>query len=182
MKIKELIVVEGRDDVNAVKRAVDAELIVTNGFGIRAETFQRIEVAQRKKGVIILTDPDHMGERIRDRINARIKGCKNAYLTRTEARRKDNIGVENATPEAIIAALEKAHCRKENSAAGFTMTDLSRHNLSASPRAAQRREQLGRRLHIGYANAKQFLKRLNRYGISREEFDQALLTMDHPDT
>ncbi len=39
MKIKEVIVVEGRDDVTAVKRAVDAEMIITQGFGIREETF-----------------------------------------------------------------------------------------------------------------------------------------------
>lgn len=31
--IKEIIVVEGRDDVTAVKRALDAELITTGGFG-----------------------------------------------------------------------------------------------------------------------------------------------------
>ena len=33
--IKEVIVVEGRDDVTAVKRAVDAELISVSGFGIK---------------------------------------------------------------------------------------------------------------------------------------------------
>lgn len=48
MKIKEVIVVEGRDDVTAVKRAVDAEMIITQGFGIREETFKLIEEAQKK--------------------------------------------------------------------------------------------------------------------------------------
>lgn len=48
LKIKEVIVVEGRDDVTAVKRAVDAELIITQGFGIREETFELIEEAQKK--------------------------------------------------------------------------------------------------------------------------------------
>ncbi len=180
MKIKELIVVEGRDDVNAVKRAVDAELIVTNGFGIREETFQRIQHAQQKKGVIILTDPDYAGERIRSRINARIKGCKNAYLTKTEALRKDNIGVENAAPETILAALRKVQCIQENSADLFTMADLAKHRLNASPLAAERREKVGQRLRIGYANAKQFLKRLNRYGISRDEFERAIKTVERP--
>ncbi len=47
LKIKEVIVVEGRDDVTAVKRAVDAELIITQGFGIREETFELIEEAQK---------------------------------------------------------------------------------------------------------------------------------------
>ena len=33
--IKEVIVVEGRDDIAAVKRAVDAELIATSGLGLQ---------------------------------------------------------------------------------------------------------------------------------------------------
>ncbi|MEG1416535.1 MAG: ribonuclease M5, partial [Clostridium sp.] len=36
--IKEVIVVEGKDDVSAVKRAVDADLIITSGFGLTAKT------------------------------------------------------------------------------------------------------------------------------------------------
>ena len=35
--IKEVIVVEGRDDITAVKKAVDAEIIATSGFGINAK-------------------------------------------------------------------------------------------------------------------------------------------------
>ena len=34
--------------------------------------------------------------------------------------------------------------------------------------------QVGKILGIGYGNAKQFLSRLNNYGVSREEFEQAL--------
>jgi ribonuclease M5 len=37
--IKEIIVVEGRDDEAAIKRAIEAETIATHGFGIKAETF-----------------------------------------------------------------------------------------------------------------------------------------------
>ena len=102
MKIKEIIVVEGKDDERAIKRAVDAEVIITSGFGIREETFRRIEFARQQKGVILFTDPDFAGEQIRDRINRRIKGCKQAYLSKTEALKKHNIGIENANPESIV--------------------------------------------------------------------------------
>ena len=34
--------------------------------------------------------------------------------------------------------------------------------------------QLGAILGIGYGNGKQFLYRLNHYGISRDEFEQAV--------
>ncbi len=52
MKIKEVIVVEGRDDLDAVKKAVDAEIIITHGFGISEKTFQLIKVAARKKELL----------------------------------------------------------------------------------------------------------------------------------
>ena len=38
MKVKEVIVVEGRDDTVAIKRAVDADTIETNGSAINEST------------------------------------------------------------------------------------------------------------------------------------------------
>jgi ribonuclease M5 len=69
--IKEIIVVEGRDDEAAVKKAVEAETIATHGFGISQETFARIEKAYAERGIIIFTDPDHAGEKIRKRLSER---------------------------------------------------------------------------------------------------------------
>jgi len=174
LKIKEVIVVEGRDDVTAVKRAVDAELITTHGFGLSEETLGLIEEAQKKCGVIIFTDPDYAGEKIRERITKRIKGCKHAFLPREEATKRGNIGIENATPENIIAALSKVRTLIEESSDEFSKSDLIRNDLVGQADASSRRDRLGKILGIGYANAKQFLRRLNHYGITREEFDNAV--------
>ena len=105
--IKEIIVVEGRDDVTAVKRAVDAELITTGGFGFPKGVMERIKEAQKRRGVIIFTDPDFAGEKIRKTITAEVPGCKHAFLPREEAKKDGDIGIENATPESIRAALER---------------------------------------------------------------------------
>ncbi|KXG74144.1 ribonuclease M5 [Thermotalea metallivorans] len=172
--IKEVIVVEGRDDAIAVKRAVDAEIIITHGFGITEETMRRIEFAQKRKGIIIFTDPDYAGEKIRRKISDRIKGCKHAFLPREEAMKKGDIGIENASPESIIAALEKVRTEDSSQKVLFTYQDLIRNGLTGSEEASLRRDRLGKELGIGYANAKQFLNRLNHYGISREEFEEAL--------
>lgn len=174
MQIYETIVVEGRDDESAVKQAVDAEIIITHGFGIKESTFKRIEWAKEKNGVIVFTDPDTAGEIIRKRINKRVKGCKNAYLARKEATKKDNIGIENANVESIMDALKKAKCVISESTTIFSMEDLIQHNLVAAPNSAQRRERAGQILRIGYGNAKQFLNRLNHYGISKDEFNRAV--------
>lgn len=174
MKIREVIVVEGRADERAVKQAVDAEVIITSGYGITHETFRKIEFARGRKGVIVLTDPDRPGEQIRKRINERIPGCKNAYLVQADAFKKNDIGIENASPGAIREALEKARCVVETAAHVFSRDDLLEYGLMGGPDAARRREVLGRILGIGYANGKQLLKRLNHYAVGRDEFLRAV--------
>ena len=87
--IKEVIVVEGKDDINAVKRAVDAEFITTSGMGITEETLARIEAAHQRCGIIIFTDPDFPGQKIRSIISQRIPEAKHAYLTQEKARCKN---------------------------------------------------------------------------------------------
>lgn len=175
MKILETIVVEGRDDETAIKQAVDAEVIITHGYGIKKSTFERIKWAKEKTGVIIFTDPDFAGEKIRERINKEVPGCKNAYLIKDEAFKKNDIGVENANPESIRNALLNAKistCEPYNE---FTMEDLIFSGLASSENSSKLRSELGKKLRIGYGNSKQFLKRLNHYKISRDDFEKGLV-------
>ena len=172
--IKETIVVEGKDDEAAVKRAVNCEVIITRGFGISEATFKRIEYAAQTTGVILFTDPDFAGERIRERISKRVKNCKHAFLSREDAELKGNIGIENATPESIIEALSKVRTLKAFTENLFTKQDLIAFDLEGFQDSAMRRNLLGKKLGIGYCNAKQFLNRLNHYGITREEFIDAI--------
>lgn len=174
MKIREVIVVEGKDDERAVKQAVDAEVIITSGYGITEETFRRIEFARGRTGVIVLTDPDRAGEQIRKRINDRVQGCKNAYLVQEDALKRNDIGIENASSGVIRRALEQARCVMETAPDRFTREDLLAGRLVSGPDASRRRAALGRILGIGYANGKQLLKRLNHYGIDRREFQSAV--------
>ena len=172
--IKEIIVVEGRDDVAAVKRAVEAELILTQGFSLSQEVMTRIKLAQKRKGVIIFTDPDSAGQWIRKKIKAEVPKCKDAYLTKAEGSKNNDIGIENASIKAIKAALKKAgasYIKVENN---FKKSDLIKAGLLYSPGAKKSRVKLGQELGIGYANSKQLLKRLNNYGIKPKEFFRAV--------
>ena len=79
MKIKEIIVVEGKDDTTAIKRAVNADTIETNGSAVNDETIEKIKLAQTTRGVIIFTDPDFPGEKIRNESDAQISGNQCQY-------------------------------------------------------------------------------------------------------
>lgn len=172
--LRETIVVEGKNDVAAVRRAVDADIIITSGFGISKDILERIRTAQEKHGVIVLTDPDFMGEKIRNIISDRVKGVKHAFLSKEEAESEGDIGVENARPESILKALSLAKFELEEVQTTFTSTDLIYYGLTGSENAASLRNILGSELGIGYANSKQFINRLNKYGITREELEKAL--------
>lgn len=172
--IKEVIVVEGRDDITAVKQAVDAEVIAVGGFGINKTVIDRIKEAQKRKGVIVLTDPDFAGEKIRSIISKRVKGIKHAYIAQEDGIKGDDIGVENATPEVIIEALNRAKVSEEVIEETYKAEDMFYFKLTGDITSKKRRIMLGKELGIGYGNANQMLSRLNRYKITKEEFINAI--------
>lgn len=51
---------------------------------------------------------------------------------------------------------------------------MMKYGLLAGDNSSDKRDKLGRILGIGYGNSKQFLNRLNNYGVTRKEFDEAL--------
>ncbi|ANU09326.1 hypothetical protein A1A1_13957 [Planococcus antarcticus DSM 14505] len=177
MKINEIIVVEGKDDTVAIKRAVDADTIETNGSAITTETLQRIAHAQQKRGVIVFTDPDYPGRRIRAIIEEHVPQAKHAFLAKekTIAKNGKGLGIEHARDEDIREALQAVYTPlQEERAVEITMEDLIDAGLVAHPQAKQRRIQIGNDLQIGYTNGKQLQKRLYMFGISKDQFIKAV--------
>ncbi len=172
--IKEVIVVEGKDDICAVKKAVEAEVIAVNGYGINKAAMDKIIEAEKRTGVIILTDPDFAGERIRRMISKRVPFAKHAYIMREDGNRAGNIGVENASPQVIRRALALAKAVEEERVMIFSEKDLREHKLTGHSDSKRRRQVLGARLGIGYGNSASFLSKLNSFKITREEFLQAI--------
>ncbi|MFC9779055.1 ribonuclease M5 [Paenibacillus chitinolyticus] len=179
--IKEIIVVEGKDDTTAIKRAVEADTIETGGSAINRAILDRIRLAQERRGVIVFTDPDHAGERIRKIISGKVPGCKHAFLPQELAEKRGDIGVENATPDAIRSALANVKTDYEGAVSLLTWEDLIAAGLVVHPDAAARRLEVGKKLGIGYCNGKQFYKRCAAFQISREEFEAAVEQLDRPD-
>ena len=176
--IREVIVVEGKDDVAAVKRACRAQTIITNGLGISREIIEEIRIAALRCGVIVLTDPDAPGEKIRQMINRQAPGCKQAYLQHSRRSAAGRVGVEYAEPAEILAALTAAKATKaEKQPDAFSMADLANLGLTGAEGAREKRERLSFLLGIGQPNGKQFLRRLNTYGVSRQDFMAAYREM-----
>ncbi len=176
MKLREIIVVEGKDDTVAIKLAVDADTIETNGSAVNNETIEKVRLAQSTRGVIIFTDPDFPGERIRQIIADAVPDCMHAFLPKHKAlpKRGKGLGVEHASRKDIQEALKDAHLMQESHPEIVTIAELQQLGLTAGAGAREKRERLGALLKIGYANGKQLHRRLMVFGISLEAFREAV--------
>ena len=88
--------------------------------------------------------------------------------------KKNNIGVENANDEAILEALKNVITANQDIENRFDISDLIDNGLVSGSNAKERRIILGNILKIGYYNAKQLLKALNSFNISKEQFEEAV--------
>lgn len=177
-EIKEVIIVEGKDDISQVKRAVNAEIIATGGFSLPKKTLEQIKGAARRKGIIILTDPDYPGEWIRREVSKAVKEAKHAFIPKEDAIKEGNVGIENASPKNILLALERARFELQTPRTEFNKGDLMKEGLLGVDGATEKRDLLGKILGIGYGNGKQFLNRLNHYGVTRDEWEDALKQLE----
>lgn len=101
LHIKETIIVEGKFDKIRLKKITDAPIIVTGGFALYKDKkiINSICAAARETGIIILTDSDGSGFRIRNYIKQCVgdRGkILNAYIPSLagKEKRKDSPGKE----------------------------------------------------------------------------------------
>ena len=135
-----------------------------------------IEITSTK----LFTDPDFAGKKIRSVIESRIPKIKHAFISKKEATKVDNIGVENASDASILEALKHVITHRDESTGGnlFSASDLIDNGLTSGSNSKERRAKLGDILKIGYYNSKQLLKALNSFNISREQFEKAISEID----
>lgn len=144
IKIDEAIIVEGKYDKIKLSSIVDAVIITTNGFGIfrDAEKMSLIRYYAQKTGIIILTDSDAAGRRIRGYIKGAVAGGRviNVYIPEILGKEKRKIkpsaegtlGVEGVDKEILISAFEKAGITASERRQGSDITKLTLYELGLS--------------------------------------------------
>lgn len=174
---KEVIVVEGRDDTRRLREIYpEITTFETGGSALDDQKLMQIKTLQESRGVIVFTDPDYPGQKIRNEIAATVPDCKHAYLTRDEARPKSGkgLGVEYASAKAIKSALASAMTPTTNREEHISQAFLLKHNLIAHSSSKTKREHLAEQLGIGYVNGKQLRNRLSMFGITEQQIEEAL--------
>ena len=170
MKIKEVIVVEGKTDTNLLKSFLDCDTIETDGTRVRPATMELIKKASETRGIIIMTDPDVPGMKIREKILKEIPNCKQAFVNKKDAIKKNKVGIAETDPTNILKALENV-TSYEQGRVSITYPEFLSLHLSGN---SAKRLFVYDYFHLGYGNVKTLYKRLNMVGITKQEVEEAL--------
>lgn len=175
LHINALIVVEGVKDVQKLTPLVDADFVTTNGSAMSMDVIEFIRQAKTKgREVIVFTDPDFPGEKIRKTLEQAIPGLTHAFVEKKFAISHGKVGVAEATDVAIIKALSEKLTPHPEIRGTLTMQDLAKLGFVGDQHASFLREKTNQHFHLGPCNVKTMLKRLNVLGIGYDELKTIL--------
>ncbi len=162
IKIDQAIIVEGKYDKIKLSSVVDGIIIVTNGFRIfkDKEKLELIRYYARTTGIIILTDSDSAGRKIRGYIKGAVHdgSIKNVYIPDIfgKEKRKDKpsaegkLGVEGIDSDILIEAFEKTGITASESDSVHDITNMTlfENGLSGGQNSKLLRERLQMKLGL----------------------------------
>jgi len=144
IKIDEAIIVEGKYDKIKLSSAVDAVIIPTNGFRIfkDPEKLSLIRYYAEKTGIVILTDSDSAGRKIRGYLRGAVNCGRivNVYIPDIFGKEKrkakpsaeGKLGVEGIDVPTLLAAFEKAGVTAGSSTRPSDITKVTLFELGLS--------------------------------------------------
>lgn len=185
-----VLIVEGKYDAARLARLTDAMILLTDGFGIYKDKKrqQLFKALARKNGLILLTDSDAAGFRIRNYITDLVgaEHVVQAYVPaiRGKEKRKPQpgkeglLGVEGVEDALILQGLRDALGSEAGAPAArpegrqITYTDLYEWGLSGTAGSAARKSELLSALGLPpRLSKKELLEALNRL-YSFEQLDE----------
>ena len=194
--VKETIVVEGVYDKIKLSRFIDSVIIVTNGFRVFSDEriLKSIRKMAEETGIVILTDSDSAGFKIRNYIKQSLpkEMVKHAYVPDVHGKEKRKrepgkeglIGVEGIKEDVILDALIKAGCCVDGmagtvkSSRAITKADLYKEGLSGGEGSEKKRNALAASLGIPMKiSANMLVDVLNRL-LSYDEFCEIVQSID----
>ena len=190
--IDKAIVVEGKYDKIKLSSIFDAPIIVTDGFGVykNKEISSLIRFYADNGGIIILTDSDSAGFRIRNHIKGLVSNDKitNVYIPEIigKEKRKDKpskegtLGVEGIDKDIIIKAFENAGVLFENTVSDNRKSDecisnLDLYNLGliGMSGSKRKRQELLKDMNLpSHISTNALLELLNRVMTKKEFLDK----------
>ena len=186
MKIKEIIVVEGKYDEIAIRQICDATVLQTRGFKIFKDTELKtwIKSLAEKRGIIILTDSDESGFKIRQHIESFVdkKYIKNAYIPTIEGKEKRKekpsseglLGVEGVSKEVLLKTLERVSTvlSESDGREKITKADLYENGICGKENSVENKRKLLKKLKLPLRLSNNKLLEALNCEFSKAEFEK----------
>lgn len=172
--INAIIVIEGVTDIAFLTSFIAAEFISTNGSDVPASTIAYLKEQSKNKPIIVLTDPDSPGQKIRVKLDESIPGLRHCFIDKKAAIRNGKVGVAEARENTILKALEHQLIFKACPQSSLKQIDLLNLGLSGTLQAQRKRSAVAAHFHMGYVNGKQFLKRAKSLNLTYREIEEAI--------
>ena len=164
LKLKQAVVVEGRYDKIKLSSILDATIIETSGFRIfsNEQSVEMLRVLAKRCGLIIITDSDFAGFRIRNYLKNKITEGEitHVYLPDVLGKEKRKahpskeglLGLEGLSQDEILTALKNAGIldseESQVPADRITKLDLYELGLSGHKDSKQKRLELLKALNL----------------------------------
>lgn len=190
IKLDRVIIVEGKYDKIKLSSIFDATIIATDGFAIfkDKEKMDMIRILAKKKGLLVLTDSDSAGFKIR----SYIRGCipkeqvVHAYIPdlfgkekrKKEPSKEGKLGVEGVPVQVILDALNKAGVQFSNTELPIrkiTKTDLYEAGLSGTSDSRRNRLSFLKFLELPERISSNALLEVLNSMMDYEEYKQTIL-------
>ena len=157
-----ILVVEGKEDASYLSNYISSEIVVLNGCNLQEGTINYL----KNKRVILLTDPDEAGKRIRSKLNELLPNIINVEIDIKRCTRGIKNGVAECEIDEVLTKLKDYSCSENKTSSDIQLADL--YNLGLMSDKCLR-EKVCQRLNLGSCNAKQLFKRLQSNGIKLEQ-------------
>ena len=175
--MRTIIVVEGNKDKQVIESFFHGEIITTNGSDIPRGTknyLLQLSLLPETQ-IIILTDPDGPGIKIRSILNDLLPNAVNVHIQKDKAIKGKKIGVAETSVEDIKLALEKLVPNYQYTVnTDITTNILRKHNLTGSSKSSLLRKKLSEKLSIPESNAKSLCKILNSLAYTEDSLTTLL--------
>ena len=182
IRVREVLVVEGRYDKNTLSQIFDAVILETGGFGIFSDR-EKLALLRRladARGLVVLTDSDGAGFVIRNYLKGALdpSKVKHAYIPDVAGKEKrksspskeGKLGVEGVSPELLRRALEESGAVAGEAYRGrMEKSDFVELGLSGGAGSAEKRRALARALGLPERLSANALLRVLNKKMDREE-------------
>lgn len=189
LKLRQTVIVEGKYDLMRLQKILDCNILTTNGFRIFSDPEKRALIRRLalRDGIVLLTDSDRAGFRIRGYISGLVppRCIQQVYIPdvfgkeprKAAPSKEGKLGVEGIDEQTLLACFQKAGIQAEGVEVPaprepITASDLYELGLSGGQESAIKRRKLAQSLELPASLSTSALLRVLNLLYSRKEFLQ----------